>query len=524
MKIKKTIYKISFALYAIIFIAISQYAYTQPLNEIALQKLGSPTTVPYPFSFVVIGDTRPTHDDNENGILINSSFVGMLGQIVSLNQTQPISFVINTGDVVHNAWGGDETTQPCYQAYYDFMSQWMNNNNIPYFTLPGNHEFWCGSNELCFFYYNKFVGEYLDYFFDYGNSRFILANNVQHYPGEDDGDYYFEEPQLTEIENWLSYPSAPVNKFGFVHVPLLRVEPSNLSLPGYMDYRDLLVEYEARANFHGDQHDYYRTYDCLGLYDITTGGGGAELIPGGPPTNPPIVYRGCHWLLVTVTEDSDVSVEMYFMDEGHSPAAQEFDFYMPIPKLDLQNITINIGEEKTYEALTSITAAGNDLQGNNTNFIVEGDNINGGDVTFISRKEITLKPGFHAKAGCNFHAFIEPVDCFNDNSKKMAIYYNDESEDKIIKDKAESEKNNSINIYPNPNNGNFVISLLDDADDVTSIEVTDIMGNVIYNKYWVKEQTLPTYIAIDISNRPKGIYLIRLSYNDKTISKKIIYQ
>lgn len=80
----------------------------------------------------------------------------------------------------------------------------------------------------------------------------------------------------------------------------------------------------------------------------------------------------------------------------------------------------------------------------------------------------------------------------------------------------------NIIIYPNPNNGNFFISL--DNDDITSIEIINIMGNVIYNKYWDKKQTVPAYIAIDISNSPKGIYLIRLSYNDKTISKKIIYQ
>ncbi len=145
MKIKKTIYKISFALYAIILIAISQYAYTQPepLNKQALDMLNA-QTAPNSFSFVVIGDYRP------DGMLspiedFNSEFADMLLDIANLNQTQPISFVINTGDVVMNGFG----VGMLYDIFYNNISQWMDSYSIPFFTVPVNHEFW-GSNSFTY--------------------------------------------------------------------------------------------------------------------------------------------------------------------------------------------------------------------------------------------------------------------------------------------------------------------------------------------------------------------------------------
>jgi len=71
--------------------------------------------------------------------------------------------------------------------------------------------------------------------------------------------------------------------------------------------------------------------------------------------------------------------------------------------LDLQNITIQVGESATYEATQSISAAGN-----GTYFIIEGDGTTGGDVTFAAGEIIYLKPGFTAEKGSKLSAHIQP--------------------------------------------------------------------------------------------------------------------
>ena len=68
--------------------------------------------------------------------------------------------------------------------------------------------------------------------------------------------------------------------------------------------------------------------------------------------------------------------------------------------LNLQNITVGIGQTVSYEASNSITAAGGGAY-----FIVDGNGSNGGNVTFTTENYIKLKSGFHAKPGSFFHAY-----------------------------------------------------------------------------------------------------------------------
>ena len=83
-----------------------------------------------------------------------------------------------------------------------------------------------------------------------------------------------------------------------------------------------------------------------------------------------------------------------------------------------------------------------------------------------------------------------------------------------------ANKNSQIYIYPNPNNGNFTISLKESTKNIHSIEITDILGSTVYKK----EKIQTNAINIDISNQPKGIYFIKASTKDKVFTNKIIYQ
>jgi hypothetical protein len=75
-----------------------------------------------------------------------------------------------------------------------------------------------------------------------------------------------------------------------------------------------------------------------------------------------------------------------------------------------------------------------------------------------------------------------------------------------------------IQIYPNPNNGIFTLELpKTNALDYT-IEVINLTGQMIYSESLSKGNTY----RIDLSGKPKGIYLVKLKQGTEIFQKKII--
>jgi len=78
----------------------------------------------------------------------------------------------------------------------------------------------------------------------------------------------------------------------------------------------------------------------------------------------------------------------------------------------------------------------------------------------------------------------------------------------------------SVNIYPNPNSGSFILEIENYEGDIV-IDITDVYGK----SYWNKEISgiVHSYSGkIDLSNVPKGIYLIRLNDEKYMRAMKII--
>ena len=156
-------------------------------------------------------------------------------------------------------------------------------------------------------------------------------------------------------------------------------------------------------------------------------------------------------------------------------------------------------------------------------FIIEP----GVTVNMKAANKIILKSGFHAKEGCYFRAYKdEDIICSNTN--KMLIsnnYSNNEEENinEIINDTTilyKNEDNISLIMYPNPNYGNFIIALSGSNENLLSIEITNLMGSIIYKKQKIQSKSL----NIDISTHPKGIYFVKAFFGDKVFVEKIIYQ
>ncbi len=77
-----------------------------------------------------------------------------------------------------------------------------------------------------------------------------------------------------------------------------------------------------------------------------------------------------------------------------------------------------------------------------------------------------------------------------------------------------------MNIWPNPANGKFNIQLPESKNGKFTIEIFDLAGkplniNAIYQD---------KIISIDLSDKPKGIYLLKISNGTETVNRKLILQ
>jgi hypothetical protein len=80
-----------------------------------------------------------------------------------------------------------------------------------------------------------------------------------------------------------------------------------------------------------------------------------------------------------------------------------------------------------------------------------------------------------------------------------------------------------LNFYPNPNGGKFNLKFKLADQGNTKIAIYDLKGNVVYN------EELPNFTgaydkAIDLSQQNRGVYIVRISQNGHTMTRKLKIQ
>jgi hypothetical protein len=76
----------------------------------------------------------------------------------------------------------------------------------------------------------------------------------------------------------------------------------------------------------------------------------------------------------------------------------------------------------------------------------------------------------------------------------------------------------NFSIYPNPNNGNFTITLRDAIFKQGTVTVYDIMGSLLKS-----EKLISTSQTIHL-DAPKGIYLVKLQLDDAVMTKRVVVE
>ena len=129
---------------------------------------------------------------------------------------------------------------------------------------------------------------------------------------------------------------------------------------------------------------------------------------------------------------------------------------------------------------------------------------------YVAHESITLKPGFHAKAGSNFRARIVPCNNCGSAAHAPSITKSIDAttedleflEQYLSDNPIEFKTTNEIQVFPNPTTGKVYI--LTNAEKVSRIEIKNIQGITILQSNDVPQ----TEIMLDISVQPSGIYFL----------------
>lgn len=198
------------------------------------------------------------------------------------------------------------------------------------------------------------------------------------------------------------------------------------------------------------------------------------------------------------------------------PSQLEVDWVRYYQKKPCQDVNITDASQFPLSNQVYNVIVGEDVN-INCNFTVQS----GQQLEIVAKNSITLEAGFSAEAGSNFTARIEPTVC--GSTLKSASFENEQDSVLSIKNTGDinsSEMTSSINVYPNPNDGSFIIDFGMNNNQDFVLRITDMAGKLIYSIDKIETSTF----SVNLNNNSKGTYILYLFNNksNEAITHKII--
>lgn len=202
------------------------------------------------------------------------------------------------------------------------------------------------------------------------------------------------------------------------------------------------------------------------------------------------------------------------------PSQMEVDWVRYYQRNPCQDVNITDASQYPLDNQLYNVIVGEDVNINCNYTIPSGQQLD-----IVAKNSITLGPGFSAELGSTFSARIEPTVCGSSLKSASVDNFQDTiSTNKDIETQITDKtfSNEDIQIFPNPNEGSFIVDFGSKNYQIYNIVITDIEGKLIKS---FKELNSST-INIDLSDNTKGVYVLYLLNNqDKNITThKIILQ
>jgi hypothetical protein len=178
--------------------------------------------------------------------------------------------------------------------------------------------------------------------------------------------------------------------------------------------------------------------------------------------------------------------------------------------LSVSNETVSGGISKCFNATQTITVAGG-----GTAVVFE----DGSTATLIAGQSIRFLPGFYAENGSEVHAWITTTGTFCDGAAASPVVLPEikstpeiqasQNNKQIIKEK-------KLKVYPNPNNGRFVV-------EISNFKLARIsLYNLTGKRVFCQDNIAESLSLINLSHIPRGIYMIKVNDQEKQLTQKIV--
>lgn len=135
---------------------------------------------------------------------------------------------------------------------------------------------------------------------------------------------------------------------------------------------------------------------------------------------------------------------------------------------------------------------------------------NGAIGIYHAGSQLVFQSGFNSAVGSNFRAYVEG--CTDSFILRQHFLY----EEQPVAVMPHNDSIENLVLAPNPNNGFFSLNLKESTTG--SIQVTDLYGNVVYERDF-KDQG---QFEINIQEKPKGIYIVKVLTDKASLIGKII--
>jgi beta-glucanase (GH16 family) len=175
----------------------------------------------------------------------------------------------------------------------------------------------------------------------------------------------------------------------------------------------------------------------------------------------------------------------------------------------------------TAEALTVYTGKQITFGGQNCNILL-------GDQKYLklfATDRIELKSGFHAQSGSKFSTKL--ISCpdpfpYNSASNESMAYLKNSDTANAVGDKslsANSPPKLCARVFPNPTDGKIRIEFSGEMNSRNmKIDIINANGQVVFSKSEFEQEA----IDIDITELPKGTYILLGTFGSNTISEKVL--
>jgi hypothetical protein len=166
--------------------------------------------------------------------------------------------------------------------------------------------------------------------------------------------------------------------------------------------------------------------------------------------------------------------------------------------------TVEIGSTNNFSPAGRITI---------TDLTVKGNGSTGGNSQIDASNSITITK-LSAQKGSNVKINIKPNyhDCQVYGQKSTAETNNSS----VMVNLSDTTENLDVNFFPNPSNGEISIDIANFTGSWEVI-VLNIMGNIVAQEHFSGNHCL-----LDLTDMPRGLYILKIKTNKSTLEKKII--